>query len=1349
MNDNLNNNNFNDPQKIEQNDYYNNDSYYTNDNYENNYSDTTYEEKEKKNGIWWKILLAILVILIIIFLLLKFCGNSGKSKDELYAELSSRVCTAAETYVANNPNVLDRTEPGKSAIIKFQTLADANLIETQIENPYYDGGLFKKGTQPKYYSMDNSVRLTVMNDGTLNCELVDNANDVTPPELRLNGDSEITLVVGTEFEDPGYTATDDYDGDITDKVVRSGNVDMSKAGTYELTYTVQDAAGNVTSKKRKIIYEEYADIDITLGSILDGVTPQISLKGSNPYCMVKGTKYVEPGATATDNVDGNITDRIEVTNKVTGNLMGSFRVVYKVEDSSGNEAIAYRAVIVTTSCPEEDEPEKVVNNRPTISLIGKNAVTIAIGSEYVDLGATAYDKEDGDITGRIITDTSGVKVNSAGVYKVIYRVTDSGGLTATTTRTVTVKQSVSNNPVVRFVEDKSNINVEVGDGTNSLLSPPKAVNENGVAVSVSTSIEDYTTKEAVKSIDWNVAGKYRVIYTAIHGNGVLKQTKSIVVTITNSKVVIGGKDAINVDLRTDNCDINEADLIKGGVTFEAPGTKTPVVSLKDNEDKACKIGTYEVIVEAKVDDGPTTSKKITVYVINNGSETTDPTPVGMPSKVKITGNSSNPKDPYNGEGLWVGGDVSGITLTFEATPASGTEIAHFEWSNNCNTAEGQLSKSSSTTGILTRTEAGSADVCIRAVSTAGQVGPWSDPVKLRIDRTGPSVEFTHEWADGVTDWHNSSTLTLEYSGKDNESGLSHFEYTFDDVSGNAENYWECKRVGVTEDGRYIESSCVGNETIDPITPSNNFKVYEEATGKLTVNENTESSRKMLYVFVRAVDKAGNRGEWTAKPAYANIDTVKPNAPKLTVEGNNTEYVKINVDFTDGSSVRPSGYSHTIYTIDGGEERSSDVDYFSMPLNTTGETVTNNVKAWVVDRAGNRSQNYSEVTVSVAKYLGKFISYNLNGGTISAAGAPLGARTGETVKLGTPKKEGYIFAGWTVEGTGASVVGSNLTVGTSDVKLTANWYAEGATISKYMDDVYNSLRDCVSLKKDSASNIRYVGNAANNYVEFGNSGELWQIVGKFNVKTASGNTESLVKLVRFHNIGWYSWDSSPSDINKGWGVNEWSQSDLAVELNDLYLNKKAGNCYNSADQASVACNFASSGINDKYRSMIETVVWNTGAITGEDNRIISFDTAYNEERGTITGKICENSLVCNDAVARTITWTGKVGLIYPSDYAYASGNESCKSNIYDTNNWCKHDNWLFNGTEGTDYWTMTARADNESSLSVWHISKDGGISSKNTGACDGHFVRPAIYLKSNVIITGGSGTSTDPFKLDIK
>ena len=150
-----------------QTDYYNNDSYYQNNNYStNNYSDTSYEEKEKKTNNWWKILLLILIILIIIILLLKFCGNSNSSskKDEEYAMLTERICKAAEEYILSDSSL--NLKAGESRIIKFRNLADKNLLETQIKNPYYSGGLFKKTEEPKYFSLDNSVRITKNGIGT-------------------------------------------------------------------------------------------------------------------------------------------------------------------------------------------------------------------------------------------------------------------------------------------------------------------------------------------------------------------------------------------------------------------------------------------------------------------------------------------------------------------------------------------------------------------------------------------------------------------------------------------------------------------------------------------------------------------------------------------------------------------------------------------------------------------------------------------------------------------------------------------------------------------------------------------------------------------------------------------------------------------------------------------------------------------------------------------------------------------------------------------------------------------------------------------------------------------------------
>ena len=79
-------------------------------------------------------------------------------------------------------------------------------------------------------------------------------------------------------------------------------------------------------------------------------------------CKVNYNEPFDPlkGVKATDNVDGDITDRISVINNVTGNLVGSFRVEYKVEDSSGNQTTVYRAVTVSTQCLPNTLKRKII-----------------------------------------------------------------------------------------------------------------------------------------------------------------------------------------------------------------------------------------------------------------------------------------------------------------------------------------------------------------------------------------------------------------------------------------------------------------------------------------------------------------------------------------------------------------------------------------------------------------------------------------------------------------------------------------------------------------------------------------------------------------------------------------------------------------------------------------------------------------------------------------------------------------------------------------------------------------------------------------------------------------------------
>ena len=158
-------------------------------------------------------------------------------------------------------------------------------------------------------------------------------------------------------------------------------------------------------------------------------------------------------------------------------------------------------------------------------------------------------------------------------------------------------------------------------------------------------------------------------------------------------------------------------------------------------------------------------------------------------------------------------------------------------------------------------------------------------------------------------------------------------------------------------------------------------------------------------------------------------------------------------------------------------------------------------------------------------------------------------------------------------------------------------------------------------------------------------------------------------------------------------------------------------------------------------MIDSVLWNTGAT--KYSATLPLSTMYAGERSTQSGKICSSGDYCNDSVERTTAWEGKVGLIYPSDYAYASTNEKCASDIVGSDSYCNTNNWLHPSSGG--YWTITPRAHSSSAYYVWDVDLSGRVSSSGAYIADG--VRPALYLDSNIQIIGGDGNEM-PFKLSL-
>ena len=196
----------------------------------------------------------------------------------------------------------------------------------------YDGDITSKVVSEEkdgvvYYSVSDS------SGNKAKAERKINYNDVVAPVITLNEGENISRNKGADFIDPGYKAVDDSEGDITDRVKVEGKVDIHKYGTYTLTYCVEDSSGNKCEVKRTV---KIADIS----------APVISLKGSGRLYVKVGTAYAEPGYTASDNIDGDVTAKVSVSGAVNTSQMGIYPITYTVSDAYGNKSSTTRNVYV-------------------------------------------------------------------------------------------------------------------------------------------------------------------------------------------------------------------------------------------------------------------------------------------------------------------------------------------------------------------------------------------------------------------------------------------------------------------------------------------------------------------------------------------------------------------------------------------------------------------------------------------------------------------------------------------------------------------------------------------------------------------------------------------------------------------------------------------------------------------------------------------------------------------------------------------------------------------------------------------------------------------------------------------
>lgn len=249
--------------------------------------------------------------------------------------------------------------------------------------------------------------------------------------------------------------------------------------------------------------------------------------------------------------------------------------------------------------------------------------------------------------------------------------------------------------------------------------------------------------------------------------------------------------------------------------------------------------------------------------------------------------------------------------------------------------------------------------------------------------------------------------------------------------------------------------------------------------------------------------------------------------------------------------------------------------------------------------------------------------------------------------------------------------------------------------------------------------RYVGADPNNYISFNN--ELWRIIGVFGTEDDNNNYEWRLKLIRNESIGDYIWDTTN-------GVS-YSDSGLNSMLNKEYYNKTTGNYYTGTDYAATV-DFSTNGLTDNAKELISPAKWYIGDVENYYNSGTQPDWIYKEERAN---KV----------------WTGNVGLINVSDFGYATAGSDTKSREYCLSDelhsgfgqtmTCFQNDYLNIG-DGVLLTSITSGGRN------WRTSSSGiyETSANETPRA----IYPSIYLKSNVVITAGDGTKSNPFQIKL-
>ncbi|WP_283688755.1 immunoglobulin-like domain-containing protein [Clostridium perfringens] len=343
----------------------------------------------------------------------------------------------------------------------------------------------------------------------------------------------------------------------------------------------------------------------------ENVKPMIT--GADNISIIEGSNFNPlEGVIAEDKEDGNLTKDIKVNGTVDTNKVGKYILTYSVTDSNGNTTTVERTITVNPK-------PSIINNAPVINAANQS---ILQGSKFNPLeGVTAEDKEDGNLTDDIKVIKNTVDTSKIGKYTVTYEVTDNQG--ASTTKTITVTVLSNTKPIISDVDS-----ISIVEGSN--FNPLEGV--------IAEDKEDGNLTKDIKvngTVDTNKVGKYILTYSVTDSNG-NTTTVERTITVNPKPSIINNAPVINAA----NQSILQGSKFNPleGVTAEdkEDGNLTDDIKVIKNTVDTSKIGKYTVTYEVTDNQGASTTKTITVTILNNSHTGTLPN-TGDPTTLPYLG----------------------------------------------------------------------------------------------------------------------------------------------------------------------------------------------------------------------------------------------------------------------------------------------------------------------------------------------------------------------------------------------------------------------------------------------------------------------------------------------------------------------------------------------------------------------------------------------------------------------------------------------------------------------------------------------------------------------------------------